>query len=300
MRKHAMASETKAPATASGRLETCFRQLAGGGMPLALATVVQTANSTSGKAGARALVGADGIVEGWIGGGCAQPAVIEAARMALDSGQPCLIRVGPKGEWETLDGVVDFTSGCLSGGTQVIFVEPLLPQAKLCILGDSPVALRLCELAGRLDFAVTLISPDVDMEAVPNGVALERDFAAVGGQYAVVATQGRHDRAALKAALQSSAGYVGMVASRRKISGLGESLVKNGIDAARVAQVRSPVGIEIGAVTPAEIALSILAELVLERRSHRPEEYPAEPAEAAVEVVEAAQTNHGGCCGGGE
>ena len=298
MRKHAMASEPKAPVTASGRLETCFRQLAGDGLPLALATVVQTANSTSGKAGSRALVGADGIVEGWIGGGCAQPAVIEAARMALDSGQPCLIRVGPKGEWETLDGIVDFSSGCLSGGTQVIFVEPLLPQARLCILGDSPVALHLCELAARLDFTVTLVSPDVDASAVPNGVGLERDFAAAGGDYAVVATQGRHDRAALKAALQSSAGYVGMVASRRKIAGLEQGLLKSGVDADRVAQVRSPVGVDIGALTPAEIALSILAELVRERRGRRPEELLSKPVAASVDVNEAPQSNHGGCCGG--
>jgi len=294
-----MASELMAANPATDRLDACFRQLAGEGTPLALATVVQTANSTSGKAGDRALVGADGIVEGWIGGGCAQPAVIEAARMVLENGQPCLIRVGPRGEWQTLDGVVDFTSGCLSGGTQVIFVEPLLQQANLCILGDSPVALHLCDLAARLDFAVTLISPDVEASAVPNGAGLQRDFAATEGQFVVIATQGRHDRAALKAALQSNAAYIGMVASRRKISGLGESLVKSGIDADRVAQVRSPAGIDIGALTPAEIALSILAELVRERRARRGEEPLAKPSEPAVGESDAASAEPGGCCGGG-
>ena len=128
-------------------LDACFKGLASDETPLALATVIQTALSTSGNVGDKALVSAEGIVEGWIGGGCAQPAVVEAARMALKSAEPCLIRIGPKGEWETLNGVVDFSSGCLSGGTQVIFIEPLNKQAKLSILGDSPVALCLSDLA---------------------------------------------------------------------------------------------------------------------------------------------------------
>ena len=140
-------------------LDSCFKSLVNDETPLALATVIQTALSTSGKVGDKALVSAQGIVEGWIGGGCAQPAVVEAARQSLESAKPCLIRVGPKGEWQTLDGVVDFSSGCLSGGTQVIFIEPLNRQAKLSILGDSPVAQCLSELAGQLDFSVTVISP---------------------------------------------------------------------------------------------------------------------------------------------
>jgi xanthine dehydrogenase accessory factor len=284
----------------SDNLDACFKGLADTATPLALATVVQTALSTSGNVGDKALVSAEGIVEGWIGGGCAQPAVIEAARSALETAKPCLIRVGPSGEWETLDGVVDFSSGCLSGGTQVIFVEPLNQQAKLDILGDSPVAQCLCELAARLDFSVTVISPDVDASQLPETVRLERDFESSDGDFVVVATQGRHDRAALKAAISSNAAYIGMVASRKKIAGLKASLAKSGIAADQMERVRSPAGIEIGALTPAEIALSILAELVRLRRSGDKLE-PAETRTSETELSESTAEAQGvGCCGGHE
>ena len=284
--------------TGSTGLDACFNSLASEQVSLALAIVVQTAHSTSGKVGDKALVSAEGVVEGWIGGGCAQPAVVEAARMVLDSAQPCLIRVGPKGEWETLDGVIDFTSGCLSGGTQVIFIEPLKRQAKLSILGDSPVALCLSELAARLDFAVTVISPDLESSQLAESVRIEHDFASAGGDFIVVATQGRHDRAALKAAIDSNAGYIGMVASRNKIAGLKSSLVKGGVEAGELDRVHSPAGIEIGAVSPAEIALSILAELVRVRRAGNSRKNSSE-SETAVEVSELAPgAPDGGCCGG--
>ena len=279
-------------------LDYCFKSLVNDETPLALATVIQTALSTSGKVGDKALVSAQGIVEGWIGGGCAQPAVVEAARQSLESAKPCLIRVGPKGEWQTLDGVVDFSSGCLSGGTQVIFIEPLNRQAKLSILGDSPVAQCLSELAGQLDFSVTVVSPDLDPAQFPDTVCAEHDFESTGGDFVVVATQGRHDRAALKAALNSNAGHIAMVASGKKIAGLKASLAKSGIDASQLDRIHSPAGIEIGALTPAEIALSILAELVCGRRtgieltgSQEPETI-VEPTESDTEIPS------GGCCSG--
>jgi xanthine dehydrogenase accessory factor len=299
-----MVDESKIDKTAlrqeagSTGLDACFNSLASEQVSLALAIVVQTARSTSGKVGDKALVSAEGVVEGWIGGGCAQPAVVEATRMVLDSAQPCLIRVGPKGEWETLDGVIDFSSGCLSGGTQVIFIEPLKRQAKLSILGDSPVALCLSELAARLDFAVTVISPDLESSQLGESVRIDHDFASAGGDFIVVATQGRHDRAALKAAIDSNAGYIGMVASRNKIAGLKSSLVNGGVEAGQLDRVHSPAGIEIGAVSPAEIALSILAELIRVRRAGNSRKNSPE-SETAVEVSELAPgAPDGGCCGG--
>jgi xanthine dehydrogenase accessory factor len=279
-------------------LGSCFKDLVNDETPLALATVIQTAQSTSGKVGDKALVSAEGIVEGWIGGGCAQPAVVEASRMALESTEPCLIRVGPKGEWEALDGVVDFSSGCLSGGTQVIFIEPLNKQTKLCILGDSPVALCLSELAGQLDFSVTMISPDLKHSQISDSVRIEHDFSSASGDFIVVATQGRHDRAALKSALNSNAGYIGMVASHKKIAGLKASLVKSDIEASEMERIHSPAGIEIGAVSPAEIALSILAELVQMRRSGSHQKISPETEPVIDDFEPATDTQGGGCCGG--
>ncbi len=282
----------------STRLDACFKGLANEQTPLALATVIQTAQSTSGKVGDKALVSAQGIIEGWIGGGCAQPAVIEAARQALESARPCLIRVGPKGEWEALDGVVDFSSGCLSGGTQVIFIEPLNKQVKLNILGDSPVALSLSDLAGRLDFAVTVTGPELDPTQFSETVQIEHDFETADGDYIVVTTQGRHDRAALKAALNSNATYIAMVASHKKITGLKASLIKSGIDASELERVHSPAGIDIGAVSPAEIALSILAELVAVRRAGSRQKIPGEQEALAQSTNPVSDDDSGGCCSG--
>jgi xanthine dehydrogenase accessory factor len=217
--------------------------------------------------------------------------------MALESAEPRLIRVGPKGEWETLDGVVDFSSGCLSGGTQVIFIEPLNRPAKLSILGDSPVALCLSDLADRLGFAVTVISPDLESSGFPEGIRTKHDFESAGGDFIVVATQGRHDRAALKAAINSNAGYIGVVASRKKIAGLKAILIKSGIEAGEMERIHSPAGLEIGAVSPAEIALSILAELVRVRRSGSNQKVSL-AAEAVVENSKpATDPEDGGCCG---
>lgn len=282
----------------STRLDACFKGLANEQTPLALATVIQTAQSTSGKVGDKALVSAQGIIEGWIGGGCAQPAVIEAARQALESARPCLIRVGPKGEWEALDGIVDFSSGCLSGGTQVIFIEPLNKQVKLNILGDSPVALSLSDLAGRLDFAVTVTGPELDPTQFSETVQIEHDFETADGDYIVVTTQGRHDRAALKAALNSNATYIAMVASHKKITGLKASLIKSGIDASELERVHSPAGIDIGAVSPAEIALSILAELVAVRRAGSRQKIPGEQEALAQSTNPVSDDDSGGCCSG--
>jgi len=274
-------------------LEACFEGLYREGTPLALATVVQAVSPTSGKPGDKALVTGDAIVEGWIGGGCAQPAVIEATRGALESGESSLIRVGPKGEWEPLEGVVDYTSGCLSGGTLVIFIEPMIKQPVLNILGNSLAAHSLCYLAGHLGFAVTLTCPDLVPSDLPENVRRAADFSEVNGDFIVIATQGKHDRSALKAALASSASHIAMIASSKKIAGLKASFAKAGVDSDQLDRIHSPAGIEIGALTPAEIALSVLADLVRVRRGEKNTPQAAEVSPQAVTTEES-----GGCCGG--
>jgi len=279
-------------------IDSCFTALRRDEVPLALATVVQAISPTSGRAGDKALVGADGIVEGWIGGGCAQPAVIEAARAAIESAEARLIRVGPRGEWAPLAGVEEFTSGCLSGGTLLIFVEPLVSQPALTVLGNSPAALALCRLAAEVGFAVTLAYPELETGNLPQSVQLATDFDGVDGEYVVVATQGRYDRDALRAALASPARHIAMIASARKIAGLKTSLAKAGVDAGRLARVRSPAGVDIGAVTPAEIALSVVAELVRVRRGLPAIGDAGTPAAAEQPDEIEVAADGGGCCGG--
>jgi len=282
-------------------LDNCFAGLQREDSPLALATVVQAISPTSGNPGDKALVSADAIIEGWIGGGCAQPAVIEAARGTLETGEAQLIRVGPKGEWEPMQGVVDFTSGCLSGGTLLIFVEPMIKQPSLAILGNSPAAHSLCQLASEVGFAVTLAYPGLESTELPENARIADDFSEIGDDYIVIATQGKHDRDAMKAALASNARHIAMIASNRKIAGLKASFAKAGTEPNQLDRIHSPAGIEIGAVTPAEIALSVLAELVRVRRDANPAELPvvrsdAMQTEPAAETLVAQQS--GGCCGG--
>jgi xanthine dehydrogenase accessory factor len=224
--------------------------------PCAVATVVRTEAATSAKAGAKALVREDGTLEGWIGGGCIQAAVRKAALRTLTDGEARLIRVAPKARLDAQSvtpgraaaGVEHHVSHCPSGGTVDVFVEPVLPPPRLVVLGTSAVATALGDLAGRLGYVVAS-EPAAD----------ERGCV-------VVATQGRGDRAALLAALRTPAGYVAFVGSRRKAASLRGELVASGVPPERLAALRAPAGIAIGAIAPEEIALSILAEIVQFRR----------------------------------
>lgn len=251
--------------------------------PFAVATVVRTVAFTAAKAGAKALIRADGTVSaGWIGGGCARAAVVKAAREALRDGRPRLVSVQPGDALrergveagEIREGVEFARNSCPSQGTMDVFVEPVLPKPELLICGATPVAIALAELGARLGFAVCVAAPLEDLRKFPEAETTIAGFdfsrLAAAQRYIVVATQGRGDEAALAAALAAPAVRVALVGSHRKAAALRESLAAKGVDPARLAALRAPAGLNIGAVTPEEIALSILAEIVeLRRRGQR-------------------------------
>jgi xanthine dehydrogenase accessory factor len=249
----------------------CMARMKGEEQPFAVATVVRSEGATAARVGAKAVVRADGTMVGWVGGGCTLGAVKRAAANALVDGRARLIRVRPDDAGPSGEGIEDFTNSCLSGGTADIFIEPVVPRPALIVLGASPTALALADLGKRLGFAVIAAALAGDVDAFESadrrlaGFDLTAEPRAAGG-YVVVATQGRRDREALKHALAVGAPYVAFVGSRRKASKLVEALAAEGVDAERLAGLRWPAGIHIGAVTPAEIALSILTEIVAERR----------------------------------
>jgi len=245
----------------------------------ALATVVRTVSVTAAKAGAKAVIHPDGrIMAGWIGGGCARGAVLKAAREALADGQPRLVSVQPETllaelgvqPGEDRDGVRFAKNTCPSKGTMDIFVEPVLPRPSLIILGASPVATALAEQAPRFGFSVTIAAPAGDLSDAPNtdvvidGYNLDRFTEA--RRFIVVSTQGKGDEAALRAAVAVDAAYHAFVGSRRKIATLRQILLADGVPAAAFDRVKAPAGLDLGAITPEEIALSILAEVIRERR----------------------------------
>ncbi len=247
------------------------------GEPFALATVVRTVSVTAAKAGAKAVIRADGTFsEGWIGGGCARGAVLKAAREALADGQPRLISVSPEDvltaqgviAGQERDGIRFARNMCPSKGTMDIFVEPMMPRPALVVCGTSPVGLALCELAPRFGFDVTGAAPAAEMGAFGTGLRVVEgyDLPAQGAnRYLVVATQGRGDEAALRAALSVQATFTAFVGSRAKMEALRAAL-GNTVPGDRLAALHAPAGFDIGAITPEEIALSILAQMVAHRR----------------------------------
>jgi len=244
-----------------------------------LATVVRTVSVTAAKAGAKAIIRPDGtIVAGWIGGGCARGAVLKAAREALSDGEPRMVSVQPENllaelgirPGESRDGVRFASNMCPSKGTMDIFVEPMLPHPSLVILGASPVALSLAAQARQLGYHVTLAAPASDLAATPDANVVVDGFDPGrlndARRFVVVSTQGKGDEAALKQALAIDAAYHAFVGSKRKMSVLRDKLTAAGLDAAAIARVKAPAGLDLGAITPEEIAMSILAEITIERR----------------------------------
>jgi xanthine dehydrogenase accessory factor len=249
------------------------------GEAFALATVVRTIAATAAKAGAKAVILPDGTIsQGWIGGGCARAAVLKAARDCLADGKSRLVSVQPEEALEDQGhkpgdehGGVRFAKNmCPSQGTMDIFVEPVLPRPQVVVCGASPVAVAVAELARRSGFAITVCAPAAEQAAFATadrrieGFALPVDETAT--RYVVVSTQGRGDEAALLAALAVDADYVAFVGSRKKAAALKAALAERGVAAERLARLKAPAGLDLGAITPDEIAISILAEIVAVRR----------------------------------
>lgn len=253
----------------------CMARMKGEEQPFAVATVVHVAGGASAREGSKAVIRGDGTVVGWIGGGCTLGAVKNTAARALVDGRARFIRVRPK------DGAIaevgvgnrteEFDNHCPTGGTVEVFVEPVLPRASLIVVGGSLVARALCDLGKRLGFAVTVAALPEDLALFSNfdhsieGFDPEQAIRPESG-FVVVASQGRRDRDALRFALATETAYVAFVASRKKAAKLKQDLCDYGCDRAAVSRIRSPAGANIGAVTPEEIALSILADIVQERR----------------------------------
>jgi xanthine dehydrogenase accessory factor len=234
------------------------------GEPFALATVVRCVRPTSAKPGAKAIIRKDGTVSGWVGGSCAEPVVVREGLQALRDGQPrfvALVGEGGSGPGRQ-DGVQEYPMSCHSGGTIEIFVEPVLPKPELLLIGAGPVIDTLGRLGRAMDFTVTLSSPEASARSHPG-------LSAAPNVFIVVASHGAFDEDALEQALQSEARYVSLVASRKRAAAVMETLRERGVPAERLARLKAPAGLDIGAVTPEEIAASILAEIIQVSRSWR-------------------------------
>jgi xanthine dehydrogenase accessory factor len=267
------------PMTAHVEVMDLVAQMKAAEQAFVLATVVRTVSVTAAKAGAKAIIRPDGtIVAGWIGGGCARGAVLKAAREALTDGEPRMVSVQPEDllaelgvkSGDSRDGVRFASNMCPSKGTMDIFVEPVLPHPSLVILGASPVAMSLATQARQLGYHVTLAAPSADLVVIPDTDTLVDGYTlgelTQTRRFIVVSTQGKGDEAALRAAVVIDAEYHAFVGSRRKMTVLHDKLVAAGVAPEALDCVKAPAGLDLGAITPEEIAMSILAEITVERR----------------------------------
>ena len=250
--------------------DTIARQRASG-RPFCVATVVRTADVTSAKAGAKAVVTEGGEILGHLGGACVKRAVLGVGAEAMASGQTRLIRVKPSEVVVALtdtDGTQLFKSGCPSGGTVDVLIEPYELPPVLVIFGNTPIGCALAAHAALAGYRLAL--PEGIEGEAQRFAGTDLSGLAIGpGDFVVVASQGTQDLACLKSALESPARRVSMIASRRKAETLVAKLAAGGMEAGLLGRLKSPAGIDLGGVDPQEIALSVLAEIVRWRNADR-------------------------------
>ena len=253
--------------------------------PYALATVVRSERPTSGKPGNMALISADGVMHGWIGGSCTRSEVIRHALETLDEGEPRLLAFGSSPGRP--DDLVPVPMSCSSGGKVEVHVNPVLPAPVLIVAGSSPVALAVVRLGGAMGYTTVA---EVSADGAPDGTLAEvaevadevvDNLAKTAARFAerprgwrlygVVATMGRRDERSLAELASAAPDYLGVIASPTRMEEVRRVLAAQGLDAEAIARVRGPAGLDIGAESPEEIAVSILAEIV---------ELAAQPAEA--------------------
>jgi len=243
------------------------------GHPFVIATVVRAEKPTSAKVGARAIITEDGTLSGWIGGSCAEPTVKREAKKALLDGQARFIRLCPTEQMGQApqEGVIEIALTCISGGTLEIYIEPQLAQPHLVVIGHLATAEALVRLGKDVGWRVSLMGLDVTQERFPNAdrVLNDLDFSQLAitkNTYIVVASHGNYDEDMLVAALQSEAPYVALIASKKRANAILQYLKEANLTKEQISRLKYPAGLDFGAVTPEEIALSILAEVIQRRR----------------------------------
>lgn len=239
------------------------------GVAFALATVVWRQGPSSSQPSARAIITADGEVNGWIGGACAEPSVIREAQHVVASGEARLLLLGNPDQFGGMipDGMAVVPIACQSEGALAVYIEPVVPVPHLVVVGRSPMAHTLAELARALGWRADLI----DGADFATSDADERAMV-------VVATQGHHDEAVVERAVAARPAYLGLVGSSKRGAAVLGYLADRGVPADALDRVRVPAGLDLGSTTHPEIAVAILAELVQLRATGALDAPPAPPA----------------------
>ena len=264
------------------------QELAAQGAAFVTATVVRAQHPTSAQAGNVALVLGDGTIEGFVGGVCAEHSVRVYSLRAIEANEPMLLRILPvEGDGEgadeaapsdheisSEDGAVTVQNHCMSGGAIEVFLEPMLPAPRALVAGETPIADAVRQLGAQLGLEVVAVR-----EGAPEPSA--------GDLGLIVASHGRDELHILRRGLEAGLAYVGLVASPRRGAGVISELRADGVPEELLGRIDVPAGIEIGALTPAEVAVSILAKLIAVRRG----DGTTAPAPAVARAAASASTH---------
>jgi len=237
------------------------------GQDFAIAQVIDRIAPSSGKVGDKALILETGELIGWIGGGCVRGIVIKEAIDVIKTKRYRRVRISPEGGTRESANYKEYVMSCQSKGTLEVMIEPVIPQPELIVVGKSNIARRLVQMAATADFKVSVMATDADAYTFPNANTVFdtvdfSSFKSFTNTYIIVTTQGEDDQLSVKKAMKTSAGYVGFVASKKKSEEIRIYLEQGMIPADRIAQLRSPVGLDINAKLASEVAISILAEVI--------------------------------------
>ncbi|MFZ9662008.1 MAG: XdhC family protein [Chitinophagaceae bacterium] len=242
--------------------------------PFAIAIVVGREAPSSGKAGDKAVIDRRGVLSGWIGGGCVKGIVLKESASAIQSGKPRLVRIGKHLQNNKIqEDVMEYKMTCQSEGTVEIFIEPVLPQPHLMVLGKSQIARALVKLARHAGFRITAVAPDANLQTFEKVDELITRFQldqvkTYPNTFIVVATQGEQDELALSEALKKEYAYLGFVTSRKKMGSITSYLTDSGFAKEKIESIHAPAGIDINAKQADEVAISILAEMIQFKNSN--------------------------------
>jgi xanthine dehydrogenase accessory factor len=241
-------------------------ELAESGAEFALATVVWRQAPSSGHQGSRAIITADGSLFGWIGGACAEPIVLREAKGVIADRTPKLLLLGSSDQFGSAvpEGMVVTPISCQSEGALEIYIEPVVPAPRLVVVGSSPMAQTLVELAAALGWRSALVAVDEIGSTTVNSHSI-----------VIVATQGHGDEDALERAVSATPAYIGLVASRKRGEAVVSYLADRGVARTLLDRVHTPVGVDLGHTNHREIAVAVLAELVQRRAAGELSDWPA-------------------------
>lgn len=249
----------------SSELYSKAAELTAQGKLFAIATVVRVEGSSSARRGSKAIIDSSGkLLLGWIGGGCAESAVRSEALKSIETGLPRMITVDMSDE--------QLGVGMPCGGIMEIFIEPVLPRPELLIVGHGRIAETLATLSYMMGFAVTVNDPAADRDVFPQAEKIVTDDFDLTETpispktFVVIATQHKRDHLWLQKALDGDAAYIALIASRHRAALVLDYLRATGLSEEKISSVHAPAGLNLGAATPEEIALSVISQMIALRR----------------------------------